>query len=193
MTKIKWRREKTDGVSGTIEYHLYLDDRNAGYLSKSDDQSDPVYLFKNNKKLDGILCGNTLAEAKANVEDDLGWLKQNNLLNFSIKKGVDDLAIKKIKPQKVGRYLMVTLDEAQSLLKLAGYKDDKSSLDRLIGDSWLLLAEQGQNEKSYFRFMPFTPIMISRKGLTWLAYKHGEPTDSFTEAVDMVFSKAKRA
>lgn len=86
MTKIKWRREKTEGVDGTIEYHIYLDGRHAGYLAKSDDPSAPVYLFKSNKTLDGILCGNELAEAKANVEDDLGWLKQNNLLVFSKEK-----------------------------------------------------------------------------------------------------------
>lgn len=105
----------------------------------------------------------------------------------------EETDFEKITPQKAGSYLMITLDEAQSLLKLAGYKDDKSSLERLIGDSWLLLAEQGQREKSYFRFMPFAPIMVSRKGLTWLAYKHGNPNDDFNKAVDMVFSKEKRA
>lgn len=104
-----------------------------------------------------------------------------------------EIDIDKITPKKVGRYLMITLEEAQSLLKLAGYEADKNRLETLIGDSWLLLAEQGQRERSYFRFRPFTPTMVSRKGLDWLAYKHGEPTDRFTEAVDMVFSKAKRA
>lgn len=99
--------------------------------------------------------------------------------------------IKKITPRKVGSYLMITLDEAQRLLKLADYEEDKRTLSRLIlGIAVITLCP---NEKSYFAVRPFPQTMISRKGLNWLAHRYGKPNDDFNKAVDMVFSKAKRA